>query len=84
MPYIKKNDRDVIYKQGLLDPEMITSAGELNYVFSIIMQKYIESKGERYQNYNDIMGAIEGAKLELYRRHIGPYENNAINKNGDI
>ena len=84
MPYIKKNDRETIYKEGLIDPEMITSAGELNYAISIIAKKYIETKGERYQFYNDIMGALEGAKMELYRRHIGPYENNAINDNGDL
>ncbi len=38
----------------------------------------------KYQTYNDILGALEGAKLELYRRQIGPYEETAIKRNGDV
>ncbi len=59
-------------------------AGTLNYLFTKIAHIYIEVKGEKYQNYNDIIGALEGAKLELYRRRVSKYEDKKIKKNGDV
>lgn len=82
MPYIKGEDR---YKfgQGItwLQP---SNAGELNYVFTMIIKRYMNLKGEKYQHYNDVIGALEGAKLELYRRKILPYEDSKIKNNGDV
>jgi hypothetical protein len=40
--------------------------------------------GENYQHFNDVLGALEGAKLELYRRRIAPYEDTKIVENGDV
>ena len=37
-----------------------------------------------YQTMNDIIGALEGAKLEFYRRVVVPYENDKIEQNGDV
>ena len=34
----------------------------------------------RYQNVNAIIGALECAKLELYRRLIAPYEDTKVEK----
>lgn len=78
MPYITNERREGVAEHG---PE---NAGELNYVFTCIALDYIRRKDERYQHYNDIIGALEGAKLELYRRHVSPYEDKAIAKNGDV
>jgi len=33
---------------------------------------------------NDVMGALAGAQQEFYRRHVGPYEDKCITKNGDV
>lgn len=60
------------------------NAGDLNYIFSTEALAYLQKKGESYQSYNDIIGALEGAKIELYRRRIAAYEDLAIKKNGDI
>jgi hypothetical protein len=80
MPYIKQEDRD-----ALLDKKRsIKTAGELNYVFTQMIWDYVDTHGESYQTYNDIMGALEGAKLELYRRKIAPYEDIKIQENGDV
>ena len=79
MPYIPEDRRRKL-ESGFL-PE---NAGELNYMFSDIIVRYLHHKGLRYQQINDIVGALEGAKLELYRRVAGPYEDKAIDKNGDI
>lgn len=81
MPYIKKEDRaELTY----MDKQHPRNAGELNYLFTLLAQNYIKDHGECYQNYNDIIGALEGAKLELYRRFIGPYEDIKIEQNGDV
>jgi len=79
MPYIKEDRRESIDKR--LD---IEKAGELNYQFTQVILNYLDTKGESYQTYNDIMGAIECCKLELYRRKVGLYEDKKIKENGDV
>jgi len=80
MPYIKLKDRLDI-KTGLRTPK---TAGELNYLLTITCRQYVKDLGECYQSYNDIMGALEGCKLEWYRRGIAPYEDKKIVENGDL
>lgn len=86
MPYIKQDRRDWLYELdgGNLCPFQVTSAGELNYLITIAITSYISSKKLSYQTINDIVGAIEGAKLEFYRRIVVPYEDNKIKDNGDV
>lgn len=82
MPYIKKEDRSKFsVALGGIWPE---NPGELNYVFTEMIFNYIEHKGEKYQTYNDIVGALECCKMELYRRWISPYEDKKIAENGDV
>lgn len=85
MPYIKKTERSK-FKEALEAIRYINNAGELNYLLTCIYQTYIVIHGQKYQTFNDIMGAIEGSKLELYRRMISEYENTKINnkENGDV
>ena len=97
MPYIKQQDREKFeevlnhfdknapYDDYTDTPFVkIESCGELNYLFSMLSKFYIEQNGENYQRYNDIVGALEGAKLELYRRQISKYEDKKISENGDV
>lgn len=79
MPYIKDDARLAIAETGVLQ-----TPGELNYVFTSIAWNYILDNGLNYQNINDIMGALEGAKFELYRRIAAPYEDKKIIENGDV
>ena len=44
----------------------------------------MEEKGEKYQIYNDIIGALECCKQEFYRRKIEEYENLKVKENGDV
>lgn len=85
MPYIKKADRakfeQIVEAVKFSIPE---TPGELNYLFSVVSMLYVSHKGKKYQHFNDVLGALEGAKLEIYRRAIAPYENKAIKKNGDL
>lgn len=78
MPYIKEEDRE------RLKVDSPRNAGELNYLFTMIAHAYIIKHGENYQNYNDLLGALEGCKLELYRRKISNYEDEKIKINGDV
>lgn len=93
MPYIKKSDRDKISKgrdrEFVDDPIMmlrlvIDTEGDLNYTITRICHEYLKNKGEKYSTYNTIIGVLECAKLELYRRKCLPYENLKIAENGDV
>lgn len=80
MPYITDKDKlDIINC-----PDTLNTAGKLNYTFTKIALTYLKLKGENYQNYNDIIGALEGCKLELYRRKCSAYEDKKIKENGDV
>lgn len=80
MPYIKREARLEID----LDNRIPATAGELNYAITRLVHEYMRTWGEDYQNYNDCIGALEGAKLELYRRRVAPYEDEKIKSNGDV
>lgn len=81
MPYIDPKIKQRIEPH---DSSSIRTAGELNYTLTTLIKGYLEYKGESYQTYNDIIGALEGCKLELYRRKIAPYEDKKIKENGDV
>lgn len=85
MPYIKQNRRhllgDLVGENNL---PMDISAGDINYLVTMLCQYYIQNKGASYQAYNDLLGALEGCKLELYRRQIANYEDSKKNENGDV
>lgn len=78
MPYIKEDRRD-----ALLYDDVPQNPGELNYAFTTIAEHYWATHGN-YQGINDILGALEGAKLEFYRRIAVPYENEKMKLNGDV
>lgn len=85
MPYIKQVDRikfDSVIKSFFTDN--INSEGELNYVITSICKEYLRWEGKRYTTLNTIIGVLECAKHELYRRIVGPYEDTKIKENGDV
>ena len=80
MPYVKKDQRPALEKGRL--PE---DAGELNYVITRLIDAYLDrSGGVRYTRLNEVIGVLECAKLELYRRIAAPYEDRKIAENGDV
>jgi hypothetical protein len=85
MPYIKQEDRDRLKPLvDLMNSMEIRSPGELNYLLTLLTHRFLNQKSESYQGYNDCIGALEGAKLELYRRHVASYEDDKIKENGDV
>ena len=79
MPYISKQDRDRL-ALGLA----ATKPGELNYLVTMEIQKYLHTNGLSYTTINDIIGVLECAKMELYRRVAVDYENEKMKLNGDV
>ena len=86
MPYVNQYKREEIDSTNGVNSLIseIECAGDLNYTITKLCHEYTKKFGERYQTYNDLIGALEGAKLELYRRKIAPYEDIKIVENGDV
>jgi len=80
MPYISEMQRLNLQNPGTIP----MNAGELNYLFTCLIIDYMELNGTKYQTINDVVGALEGAKLEFYRRVAAPYEDVKIKENGDV
>ena len=79
MPYITQFNRDYYEPHGPV-PE---SAGDLNFTITSLVLAYL-GDNPNYQLYNDAVGALECAKLELVRRSLSPYEDKKIAQNGDL
>lgn len=80
MPYVKSEDRSRLDKG-----DAPKEAGELNYAITKLIDEYLKYKGGiRYSHLNEIVGVLECAKLELYRRIAAPYEDKKIDENGDV
>lgn len=80
MPYIRSDRRRI------LDEKYWEAAtpGELNYLITNICTEYAAKHTHGYAVYNDIIGALECAKQEFYRRVVVPYEDIKIKENGDV
>lgn len=86
MPYIKKEDRvrfEAVFRK-LYEAGKINNPGELNYIFTMIINHYLIGNGLSYQRINDVIGSLEGAKLEFYRTTVCDYEDQKIKENGDV
>lgn len=83
MPYIEQKDRDRIDPTltPLLNESL--SSGELNYVITKLCDKYLKNHKPNYSTMNNVIGVLECAKLEYYRRICSPYEDLKIQVNGD-
>lgn len=71
MPYLNEEDFN-------------SPCGELNRAITKVIIKYLHDQKLRYQTINDIVGALDCAKLEFYRRVATVYEDKKIKDNGDI
>jgi hypothetical protein len=80
VPYISEDDR---FELSLgTQPR---TAGELNYAITAMIVEYLEADGgPKYDDFNEVIGVLECAKLELYRRMVAPYEDRKQKENGDV
>ena len=89
MPYIKAEDRAKFHLHADHGAEGIKlvadTPGELNYCITVLVTAYLKRKVPfGYQHLNDVMGALTGAQLELYRRVTATYEDAKAAQNGDV
>ena len=95
MPYIPQKDRTEALKTrrvssiskeeiGVTMGEAMRNGGDLQYMLAVAIQVYLEKKGLRYQNCQDIMGALTGANAEFIRCVVSPYEDQKIAENGAV
>lgn len=79
MPYI-----DAGIRASLDDGRKAVKAGELNYQVSKLVNDFFAMRGLSYAVVNEVIGALECAKLEAYRRIAAPYEDQKIGENGEV
>jgi len=85
MPYIVSARREVF--QDFLEKTRdlrIDTAGELNYLLTMLGQIYLTTHGMNYRVFNEIVGSLECAKIETYRRQIAMLEDMKKQENGDV
>ena len=78
MPYIDSRIREHMH---LVDAE---DEGELNFQITQLVDRYLLRKGVKYATLNTVIGVLECAKLELYRRVVADYEDQKCEENGDV
>jgi len=89
MPYITQLDRQQ-YNEilNLIDEKfnIHTKSGELNYLITKIIQSYLTNVYTYigYTQMNEVVGVLECAKQEFYRRVASPYEDEKMKQNGDV
>lgn len=82
MPYIKQEDRQKFDAAiDLVEPK---TAGELNYCVTRLVLGFLKRDKISYFTLNQVVGVLECAKQELYRRLVAPYEDVSATKNGDV
>ena len=80
MPYIPKEIRE-----NLAEGRAPWFSGELNYLITGLIMRYMAANGGvSYANINAVVGALDCAKMEFYRRVAVPYENTKLSLNGDV
>ena len=90
MPYIKDEEKKKFefilnyLDEFIKDDKAFDSIGNVNFLITMICDKYVKAHGEKYKHYNDVIGVLECAKLEYYRRRAIPYEDKKIEENGDV
>lgn len=82
MPYIPREVRHELFDNA--SERRPRTAGELNFIISDWINDYLLTNGLNYRNINDCIGALECAKMELYRRIAAPYEDIKLRENGDV
>ena len=95
MPFIKEEQRKIIDEEIADLAEEMKTLGEscnlsesdirqgvFNYVITRLAIELIGNP--KYSKINDVVGAMECCKLELYRRMAANYEDKKASENGDV
>lgn len=80
MPYISKERRAFLRNYNGTG----RTPGDLNYEITQLCDAYLLAGGVCYDNINAVIGVLECAKLEYYRRIGANYEDKKCAENGDV
>jgi len=78
MPYIPLHRRTVEVEQNP------ATVGELNYALTMVAIRYLRENGVSYGRINEVIGAFECAKAEIWDRIARKYEEAKMRGNGDV
>lgn len=87
MPYIAQEDReylsDIVKQFNAIEFE---NPGQVNYLITELLKAYTVTISNKvgYTTINEVIGILECAKQEFYRRIASPYEDHKISENGDV
>lgn len=84
MPYIKGYERQDMHQSIAGLSLNINSVGQLNYAITQLCRNFLATSDKKYADYNSIVGVLESAKLEFYRRAVSIYEDKKRDENGDV
>ena len=77
MPYINSAAKISVDSHGPSTP------GELNYAITKLVLEYLPATPS-YADLNCVVGVLESAKLEFYRKMISKYEDQKCFENGEV
>lgn len=77
MPYIDALDQGRIRPKVAELADEVNTVGELNYAITQLVLYHLQGRA-RYADYNAVMGVLECAKQEFYRRAVAAYEDTKI------
>jgi len=83
VPYIIEKNRSICeltYYSLTRVVGLLGIKGTLNYILFRLAKQCCHS----YADYSNFIAELECAKLEIYRRQVAPYEQEAIKRNGDV
>jgi hypothetical protein len=87
VPYIDETRREALRPHLIRLTEELGAmgheAGDLNFCISFLLL-YAWDGFNSYARGNALIGVLECAKQEFYRRFLAPYEDRAIRRNGDL
>jgi hypothetical protein len=83
LPYIPSIDRPKLDRAPVKDVAP-KNVGELTYVFYKLALNYFRRNGGRFQQIAEVRAALVSALSEFDRRVASPYEDEAIERNGDV
>jgi len=86
MPYVKSEIRSMLASTiKAIEQNPPITVGDLNYVVTKTCLAFLKKNMiVNYQSYNDVIGALECCKLEMYRRAVAPYEELKIAEHSDV
>jgi len=68
----------------ILGEDLPQNGADLNFMICDLADSFFIRKGVTYAHINEVMGAIECAKTEIYRRVAALYEDQKVTANGDV